>query len=333
MSYTEVKTDQATFRILHRLEGKPVLKADLPRSFEALLVEMVHQDPIKDPEKRVAAYVGGLSQIPDLALPVERVKKNKARVYFGDLAENQLISSNRDLNLMLVEFLAGLVIISAGLKSFLGKLNGSNNHKDSQDDKKAKRKKNNFFLPLGLILLGFWLLSSVFEILGFFLVNVAGSTTKKGFLKAVQQTVREATTWHPEKTVVFLRNLLFAEKAWEVAELESGSLLQGGRRSLLQGGRAKRGGTSGSLEVRSASKNSPPLIVIDVHFGHAGIEKMLSWTPQVRQIFLQAYRPFLKKILNDPIQKDYLARLISVSWQKDHWQVERNYLVDSLEDL
>lgn len=288
MSYSEVKTLKAKFRILHRLEGKKILPGDLPKDFDGVLVEMVHTKPIEDSGQRAEAYVAGLEEIKDLSLLVEKVKKNKAKIFFGDLAENKVISSQRDLNLMLLEFLAGLVLISESLVSLLGR--------------RKKQGRAWFLWPFSLILLGFWLISSVFEILGIILVQLPGNVAKKGLLQAVRETVAKAGNVHPEKSVVFLRNLVLAEKAWEMAKTE-------------------------------AKRDSKPLFVLDLHFGHAGIAEMLSWSPRFRRALLRLYRPFMKPILKDPVQRDYLARLISVSWNDKGWQVEKNFLVDNLEAL
>jgi hypothetical protein len=289
MSYTEVKIHQATFRILHRYEGKGILRPDLPRDFAAVLVEMVHTKPIADPDRRAEAFISGLQEIKDFSLLVERVKENKARVYFGDLAESEAIASSRDLDLMALELTTGLVMLGRGMRFLFP---GS----------KKNRKKRYALKGIALLFTSLWFLSSSFEVLGFFLVNVAGNTGKKGFLKAIRETIGKASNLHPEKMVVFLRNLVLAEKAWEIA----------------------------SLEGKRVEK---PLIVLDLHFGHAGIGKMLKWPVGLRVFLLKLYRPFIKAILADRVQRDYFTRLISVYWNKGSWQQERNYEVDSLEEI
>ncbi len=195
-----------------------------------------------------------------------------------------------------------------------------------------------------LFLLALWLLSSAIEVLGFFLVNVAGNTAQKGFLKAVREAIAAASNLHPEKTVVFLRNLVLTEKAWEIAELENKkgerfkTVIPLARRSLGEGGSEvvypeRCRSEESRFESKKKFSNQVPTIILDLHFGHAGIAKMLRWPPRLRQLILKLYKPFIKPILNNPIQRDYLARLTSVSWQSDHWHLERNYLVDTLEFL
>lgn len=325
MSYTEIKTSQATFRLLHRLEGKQIFPTDLPENFAAVLIEMVHTRPIEDPNLRIQASLTGLEQIPDLSFLVKKIQKTNAQVYFGDLAENQLISNQRDLSLLFLELASGIVLFSLAVYSlFRKKKKNESGEKniipkgaDLQPDSKgieskrhpelvsgSRRKERPSFLIniLFLFILALWFLSSAVEILGLFLVNVAGNTAKKGFLKAVRDSVAIVSNLHPEKTVVFLRNLVLAEKAWEIAILEN-------------------------------KKGEKPTIILDLHFGHAGIAKMLRWPPRLRQLILKLYKPFIRAILKNPVQRDYFARLTSVSWQSDHWHLERNYLADSLEFL
>jgi hypothetical protein len=288
MSYSELKTPTANFRLLHQLEGRKTPSQDLPKNFDAVLVEMVHQPPIKDLEKRIEVYIRGLESNPDLKSLVKKVKEVRARVWFGDLAESPSLSSLRDLDLMVVEFLAGLYVLSRGV-GFLFR-------------KKDKQLKGVPLRVLGLIGAGLWLLSSIVEVLGVFLVRAVGNTAKKGPLKAIRGAIAEASNLHPEKTVVFFRNLVLAEKAWEIVEIEK-------------------------------KKIGKPLVVLDFHFGHAGLLKMIKKKPETRRVLLYLYRPFIKDILRDSVRRDYLARLISVSWDGQNWQLEQNYLVDSLEDL
>jgi len=143
-----------------------------------------------------------------------------------------------------------------------------------------------------------------------------GNTAKRGFLTGVRDTIAEASNLHPEKTVVYLRNLVLAEKAWEVVDLET----------------RKRKKRIAYQKSRAASP-SKPVILLDFHFGHVGILKMLKWDSAKRLSLLRLYKPFVKDILKNDVRRDYLARLISVSWDGKKWQAQRNFLVDALEDL
>jgi len=304
MSYTEVETAKATFRLLHGLAGKKSSNLDFPAKFEAALVEMVHQPPIEDIDQRIQAYVAGLENHPDLKILTEKIKESRARVYFGDLAESPSLSTVRDLDLMVIEFMAGLLVLGQGINWLLGKKKRNSCQTGKKSTKRAGIVKRNSLIISGLTLiaLGTWLLSSVVEILGIFLVQAVGNTAKRGLLTGIRETIAQASNLHPEKTVVYLRNLVLAEKAGEAAELES----KGHRR---------------------------PLILLDFHFGHAGLVRILKWKPAKRQALLRLYRPFIKDILKDPVRRDYLERLTSVFWDGKSWQLERNYLVDSLEAL
>jgi len=162
-----------------------------------------------------------------------------------------------------------------------------------------KRKKESFG-GFTLLVVSFWLLSSIFEFIGLFLVKFIGNVTRNGPLKAIQKSVSAVSNLHPEKTVVFFRNLVMAEKAWEIAEM---------------------------------NKKKKPLIILDFHFGHVGILRMLKWRRKKRRAILKLYCPLVKGIVNDPVQADYLARLISVYWDGGQWQLERSFLVESLRNI
>ncbi|MBN1263573.1 MAG: hypothetical protein JW991_04430 [Candidatus Pacebacteria bacterium] len=296
MSYSEIETPQIRFRILHRLEGKDVLPRDLPAQFDAVLIELVHCQPIADPEQRLKAYLAGLENSSDFDRLLARVKKNGAKLFFGDLAEHEIISSRQDLSLMLLELWVGLAFWGRML-FFLFPL---------KDEKRRRRIKKRFLKGAAFGFLGLWFLSGIFELLGFFLVSVAGNTSKKGFLKAVREAIAASANLHPEKTVVFLRNLVLAEKAWEIKK---------------------------TIQDQKGIGRKKPLILLDFHFGHAGIIKMLAWSQEMRLALLRAYQPLMKKMLFDPVQRDYFSRLTSASWHQDHWRQERSYLVDSLEKI
>lgn len=282
MSYSELKTSRGVFRLLHRLEGKGVFERDIPEKFDGVLVEMVHNPAVADSDKRAEIFVEGLEGNPDLKVLKERVKENKARIWFGDLAESKSLSSLRDVDLMLGEVLAGLLFLGRGFSFW------------------RKKEKKRGLRALGWTIGALWLLSSVVEIAGGFLVKVAGNTVRRGPLKAVGEAIAWASVLHPEKTVVFLRNLVMAQKTWEVAGLEKGE---------------------------------KPLVLLDFHFGHVGLLKMLKWKPETRLALLRAYKPFAKDIFENKTQKDYLARLISVYWDEGKWVVERNFLVESLREI
>lgn len=288
MSYSEIKTPKAIFRLLHQQVGKNISGRDWPRKTDAVLVEMVQDPPVENLDQRVQAYIEEIEDNPSFEHLAKKAKKGKVRVCFGDLAESSCISNLRDRDLMILELVVGLLAVLSGLKLI------------NRRSKETRR--NPFFWGLVLLASGLWLLSSFLEILGVFLARAIGNTSKEGFLKAIRESMAHVSSIHPEKTVVFLRNLVIAEKAWELADL-------------------------------LAKKDHLPVIVLDFHFGHAGLLKMLNWGSGTRKALLHLHRPFIKDILKDPVRRDYLARLIVVRWQNEQWEVERNYLVDSLEDI
>jgi len=284
MSYTELKTSQATFRLLHRSEGGKSFVKDWPAKVDAVIPELVHRRPIEDLEKRFESYVVELEENPQFQTLVQGAKKEKFRICFADLAESQSLASGRDHRSILVETFAGFLAVGRLLKLL---------------PSKSKSKRLKFF---GWTLSLFWFLSSVAEVLGMVLARTAGNTAKKGPLRAIQETIAQASLIHPEKKVVFWRNLVIAEKVWELVSLMS-------------------------------KKDHRPTIVLDFHFGHAGLLKMIGFRPEIRQTMLRLYRPLVKDILIDPARRDYLNRLMIIYFGEQKWQLERTFLAKSLKEL
>ena len=116
MSYSELKTPQATFRLIHRGQGDKAFARDWPKKVDLIIPELVHDQPVKELEKRFAEYVAELEANPSFELLSKIAKKTGEKIAFLDLAESQSLANARDYSLGLFEGLAGLFLVFKSLK-------------------------------------------------------------------------------------------------------------------------------------------------------------------------------------------------------------------------
>lgn len=285
MAYQELTTPDATFRFLYRIEGEEGWRRDLPPEFDAVFIEVMHARPVADRDQRLAAYIHFLETSSDLSILRSRVKENRSRVYFGDVADHPFFSVGHDTGILVVQGLLGLGLWFRGGRFLLAR----------------KRLRHFGWRVLITVLAGVWLMAGLLELAGYGFIRAPGKIAASGIKGTWLSVTNRLSNLHPEKPLVFFRNLVMAEKILEMAQLE---------------------------KKESGKK---PHIVLDFHYGHAGILHMLRWRPALRRFALRVHQPFLQPLLADPVQADYVARLISVRWSGSDWRQERSFKVDPLE--
>ena len=298
MSYREITTSQAKFRFIYRVAGEMGWKRDLPVNFDAAFIEVMHAQPEPDPDKRWQKYIDFMETDPELANLRARVKENGARVYFGDLADSGLFSASADTAAMFFQGVAGIGLWWQSLR------------------RRPASAKKNLWSRVVLFLGGVWLLAGAVELLGFLVIRFPGQVWRRGGRAAWAETLARLSNLHPEKPLVFLRNLILAEKIWEAVELEK-------KKVRMRSPRMVRRGLPQAVRK--------PFFVLDFHFGHAGLLPMLAWHRRHRRWFFRLYRPFIASLRADPVQMDYLTRLTSVRWQGSHWGLIHSFRVDALD--